>query len=300
MELKAAADFAVVGTPQRRVDATDIVTGRKQFTMDLDVPNALPTMVCRPPTINGTPIAVANVTDVLAMPGVTDVAVIPTGVAVRAQTFGQCIDAVDALNVTWALGPNAGKSDASVLAELAKAELPLLPTLPLLSKTIDRKFTFAFVSNSPLETGCAIADVRSGRAEIWSPMKSPVVAQERIAEKLGLPLNAVTCHVTEGGGSFGRHLFFDAPLEAAIISQKMGKPVKLMWHRTDDFRQGRVHPMATCHVRASYLGHEVLTFEQRHTSVSTDFSHGSATCSRLNSTTSRPATSWPGPRASST
>jgi isoquinoline 1-oxidoreductase beta subunit len=50
--------------------------------------------------------------------------------------------------------------------------------------------------------------------------------------------------------------------------------VKLMWHRTDDFRQGRMHPMSTAHVRASYLAGQVLTFEQRHTSVATDFSHG--------------------------
>ena len=78
----------------------------------------------------------------------------------------------------------------------------------------------------------------------------------------------------QGGGSFGRHLFFDAALEAAEISKKFGKPVKLMWHRTDDFRHGRTHPMATSRVRATYLGGNVLTYEQRHTSVSTDFTHG--------------------------
>jgi isoquinoline 1-oxidoreductase beta subunit len=54
----------------------------------------------------------------------------------------------------------------------------------------------------------------------------------------------------------------------------MGKPVKLMWHRADEPRQGRVHPMATSRIRATYLAGQVLTFEQRHTSVVTDFSHG--------------------------
>jgi isoquinoline 1-oxidoreductase subunit beta len=210
-----------------------------------------------------------------AFPGVTDIVVVPTGVAVRASTFGECIDAVDALNVTWLPGPNAGKSDATVLAELRNAELPFAATaLPLLAQTIDETFTFHFVSNSPLETNCAIADVTSTKAEIWSSFKSPIVAQQTIATKLGLPQSAVTCHVVEGGGSFGRHLFWDAGLEAALISQAIGKPVKLMWHRADDFRQGRVHPMATSHVRASYLAGNVLAFEQRHTSVSTDFTHG--------------------------
>ncbi len=275
VELKAASELTLVGTPQNRVDALDIVTGRKRFAMDLDIPGALPTMVCRPPTINGKVVSVANLDEVEAMPGITDVAVVPTGVAVRGATFGQCIDAVDALRVSWSTGTAGTKSDADVRAELDRAELPFgTVALPLLAKTIDRTFTFAFASNSPLETNCAVADVRAGSAEIWSSLKSPIVAQQTIAQALGLPQSAVTCHVVQGGGSFGRHLFFDAALEAALISQQMGKPVKLMWHRTDDFRQGRVHPMCTSHVRASYSGTDVLAYEHRHTSVSTDFSHG--------------------------
>ena len=273
--LKPAADFTVVGTAQNRIDALDIVTGRKQFAMDLSVPNALPTMVCRPPTINGTVGAVQNLADVQAMPGVTDVAVITTGVAVRAQTFGQCIDAVRALQVSWGPGTEDDSSDASVLKELQAAEIPLLvPPVNLLAQTIDASFTFAFASNTALEPNCAIADVTADSAEIWGGLKSPITAQETIAAKLGLPVTAVTVHVVEGGGSFGRKLFFDAALEAAEASQAIGKPVKLMWHRTDEFRQGRTHPMSTARIRTTYALGEVLTFEQRHTSVATDFSHG--------------------------
>jgi isoquinoline 1-oxidoreductase beta subunit len=162
-----------------------------------------------------------------------------------------------------------------VLQELEKAEPPMaVPAVPILTRTLDAKFTFAFASNSPLETNCAIADVRPGSAEIWSCLKSPIVAQQTIAAKLGMPQDKVQVHVVQGGGSFGRHLFFDAALEAAEISQQMGKPVKLMWHRTDDFRHGRTHPMCTSRVRATYLLGNVLTFEQRHTSVATDFGHG--------------------------
>ncbi|HEX3459784.1 MAG TPA: molybdopterin cofactor-binding domain-containing protein [Acidimicrobiales bacterium] len=275
VQLKPASAFTLIGTPQNRTDALASVTGTKVFTMDLEVPNALPTMVCRPPTINGTVKSVANLAAVKAMPGITDVVPISTGVAVRGATFGQCIDAVDALVVSWGPGTEDAQSDATVLAELKNAELPLLaPPLNLLAKTIESEFTFYFRSNSPLETNCAIADVRPNRAEVWSSLKVPILAQENIAARLGLPVSAVTVHVMLGGGSFGRHLFSDAALEAVEISQKLGKPVKLMWHRTDDFRHGRTHPMATNRVRASYVPGNVLTFEQRHTSVSTDFTHG--------------------------
>jgi isoquinoline 1-oxidoreductase beta subunit len=84
----------------------------------------------------------------------------------------------------------------------------------------------------------------------------------------------VTVHVAEAGGSFGRHLFADAAFEAAAISKTFGKPVKLLWHRADNFRQGRVHPMTTSRVRATYLGENVLAFDQRNTAVATDWGHG--------------------------
>ncbi|MCF6471950.1 xanthine dehydrogenase family protein molybdopterin-binding subunit [Nonomuraea sp. MG754425] len=272
VELAPRQSFTVIGRPHNRIDALDAVTGRKKFTMDLDVPGAQPTMLCRPPTINGKVGSVANLAEVRAMPGVTDAVVVSTGVAVRAATFGQCIDAVRALRVTWKPGTAAGKSDESVLGELRAAELPLglRPPTPV----VEGAFTFYFRSNSALEPNCAIADVRPDRAEIWSALKSPIVAQQAVAVRLGLPPGKVTVHVTEGGGSFGRKLFFDAALEAAEVSQKIGKPVKLMWHRADDSRQGRTHPMATSRVRAAYLGGTVLSYKQRHTSVATDLGHG--------------------------
>jgi isoquinoline 1-oxidoreductase beta subunit len=279
-QLKTQSQFTLIGSSQRRIDARAIVTGRKQFAMDLDVPGALPTMLCRAPTINASALAVLNTAEVLAMPGITDVAIIPHtkfvpgGVAVRGRTFGQCIDAIDALKVTWGPGTVDGKSDQDVLADLRKAELPITPSVPLLTKSLDQRFTFYFRPGDPLETNCAIADVSNGKAEIWSSLKSPIWAQEQIAQILGLPTGNVTVHVTEGGGSFGRHLFSDAAFEAAAVSQKLGKPVKLMWHRTDNFRQGRVHPMCTSRVRVTYALDNVLTYDQRHTSVATDFTMG--------------------------
>jgi isoquinoline 1-oxidoreductase subunit beta len=269
--------LSLVGTSQPRIDAHDIVTGAKPFTMDLTVPGALPTMLCRPPTINATALSVSNTAAVRAMPGITDVAIIPHttyvpgGVAVRGQTFGQCIDAIDALKVTWGPGSVDGKSDQEVLGDLAAAELPLTPAL---GTSLEQVFTFHFRPGDPLETNCAIANVTKNSAEIWASLKSPIAFQEQVADNLGLSQDSVTVHVTQGGGSFGRHLFSDAAYEAAAVSQRLGKPVKLMWHRTDNFRQGRVHPMATSRVRVTYGGSNVISFDQRHTSVATDFTHG--------------------------
>jgi isoquinoline 1-oxidoreductase beta subunit len=273
--LKEQGSFRVIGTARNRTDARAAVTGRKDYVTDLQVEGALPTMVCRAPTLNGTPVRLRNRREVLRMPGVTDVAKVATGVAVRARTFGQCIDAVRAMDVEWADGPVAGQSDEDVVAELQALDpdLPALPDNPL-AEVVEEQFLFYFRSNSPMDTNAAIADVREDRAEIWNACKVPITAQEEIALELGLTPDQVTFHVVQGGGSFGRRLFFDAALEAARISRAMGKPVKLMWHRADDARVGRTHPMAISRVRATVAGGQVLAFQQGHTSVETDYRHG--------------------------
>src|SRR5439155_12702030 len=117
-QLKDQSQFQLVGTPQRRKDALDIVTGRKRFAMDLDVPGAKPTMICRPPTINGSARSISNLSAVKAMPGVTDVVIVPHaqfvagGVAGRAQAFGQGIEAIRALKVVWEPGAGDREADA--------------------------------------------------------------------------------------------------------------------------------------------------------------------------------------------
>lgn len=271
--LKPRSEYTIIGTRQDRVDALDMVTGRKVYAGDLKIPGALPTMVHRGPDIRATVKSVANKAEVANMPGVTDVGVITNGVAVRARTFGQCIDAVRALKVNWNPGPVAKESDDTVLKKLEEATVPMPPAPPG-AKVLEFDFVNYFSSNTPLETGFAVADVRKDSAEIWYASKIPIIAQQEIAQNLGLSQDAVTFHVMHGGGSFGRRLFHDPATDAAEASQLFGKPVRLMWHRSDDFRHGRQHPMALSRVRATYSGDQVLSYAQHHTSVETDFGHG--------------------------
>lgn len=270
---KKESEHALVGTPTSRIDARALVTGKQAYTLDLDVPGAKPCMVRRPPTINGTVKAVNNEAAVRAMPGVLDVVTIDTGVAVVAETFGQALDGKEALDVTWGPGSIDTLSDDGIRAKL-KAATPSLDVLGLLVKKVEGEFDFAFASHAPLETNSAVADVREDRAEIWSGLKSPIAAQAAIARAVGLPVSKVDVHVVQSGGSFGRRLFFDAALEAAVVSKKSGRPVRLMWSRIDDMRHGRMRPATHHRIRATYAAGQVLTFQHQVAAVETDFRHG--------------------------
>jgi isoquinoline 1-oxidoreductase beta subunit len=272
--LKAPSQYKIIGSRVTRLDARDAVTGKKTFAMDVKVPNAKPCMVARGPHIRTTPKSLDNRDAILKMPGVTHVGLISTGVAVRANTFGQCIDAIRAMQVTWNPGTVDTINNTVVAKVLESVELPIPPASPGVD-TIEHTFRFNFRSGSPLEPNAAVADVRKDTAEIWSSLKNPIIAKQRLAEFLGMDADAVTVHVTTGGGSFGRHLFFDAAMEATEASKMFGVPVRVMWHRTTDSRHGRVHPASVSRCRMGYdASGSVLSYDLRHTSVATDYTHG--------------------------
>jgi isoquinoline 1-oxidoreductase beta subunit len=264
--------YTVIGRPTTRVDARDIVTGKARYALDTPLPGALPTVVARPPTINGSVLAVDQST-AGGMPGVVAVTRIPTGVAVSAETFDQALRARDALRITWGGGSIDGLSDADIRARLTSAVQPLLVP-PLLTKYVDGTFDFAFVSHAPMEVLSAVADVRADSAELWFSTKTPQTAQQNIASAIGLPQDKVTVHVTRGGGSFGRRLFWEPATEAAQVSKAIGRPVRLMWTRNDDMRHGRMRPASHHRIRATYALGEVLSYEHRMAGVEVDFGFG--------------------------
>jgi isoquinoline 1-oxidoreductase subunit beta len=274
---KEPGEFRVVGEPTNVVEARDIVTGKQEYTLDLDRAGAKPTVVARPPTIKGTARGY-DAAEAQGMPGVIAVAPVPTGVAVMAETFDQAIKAREALHVDWDPGPLAGMSDDDVFAQLRAAAPPfVVPRIPLLGPTVETvrgEFDFAFVNHAPLETMVAIADVRSDRAEVWCPSKMPIVAQAEVAAAIGLPAGAVTLHVIRSGGSFGRRLFPEPAVEAAQISKAMGRPVKLLFTRDDDMHHGRMRPASHHKIQASVLLGSVTAYEHRAATTPVGLQHG--------------------------
>ena len=279
---KPSSQYKVIGKAAARLDARDIVTGKKKFTMDQAVPNAKPTMLRMPSQIRGTVVSVNNLNTVAGMPGVIAVVVVPgggtivpnpPGVAVMAETFGQAYAAANALDITWGDGPLKGQSDATIQATLKAAIAPLaLP--PLGALTVEGEFQFAAATHCPIEVECAIADVRADRAEIWAGLQTPIITQQAIAIDLGLPQDKVKVHVVPSGGSFGRRLFWDPVQVAAQVSKLTGRVCKLMYHRTDDIRQTRVRPPQYHKVRATLLLGQVIAYEQRIAAVRLDARHG--------------------------
>ena len=154
----------------------------------------------------------------------------------------------EALQVQWDAGPNQDFDSDKFLEEqesALKAEADgyfvrndgdARKSLAVAAKTLDAVYEFPFQAHAPVEPMNCIADVRPGSCEIWVPTQCPERAQSETAKMLGLPEESVKIHVTLLGGGFGRRLFADYVPEAVEISRAIGKPVQVVWTRSDDMR----------------------------------------------------------------
>jgi isoquinoline 1-oxidoreductase beta subunit len=102
-----------------------------------------------------------------------------------------------------------------------------------------------------MEPPSATARINGSKCEVWACVQSPQAARDDVAKKLGLGPENVTVHVTLLGGGFGRKSKPDFAVEAAILSKEMGgAPVKVVWTREDDIRNGYYHTVSAERIEA--------------------------------------------------
>ncbi len=110
------------------------------------------------------------------------------------------------------------------------------------AKVIERTYTAPFLAHNTMEPMNFFADVTSDKAELVGPIQTPEYMEKTVAARLGLPLEKVDIKMTRMGGGFGRRLYGNFLVEAAVISQKVGAPVKLIYTREDDMTFGTYRP----------------------------------------------------------
>lgn len=231
--LKDPQDFKLIGKSMPRVDDLDIVTGKAIYGMDVRVPGMLYAVVARCPVIGGK-VASYDSSQAESVPGVQTVVEVPSGMAVVASNTWAAIRGRDALQITWDEGENATLSSKSIRDRLiSKMNEAIAQEAPTTLKTIQAVYETPYLAHAPLEPVICTADVKSNRAELWTPTQNPQAVQEFVRNAIG---GATDVYVTLLGGGFGRKLEVDFAMEAAEISKAVGAPIQLVWTRDDDIQ----------------------------------------------------------------
>ncbi|MDH3709910.1 MAG: molybdopterin-dependent oxidoreductase [Cyclobacteriaceae bacterium] len=115
------------------------------------------------------------------------------------------------------------------------------------AKVIERTYSAPFLAHNTMEPMNFFAHVMSDKAEVAGPLQAPEFIEKTLSARLGMPLENIDIKMTRMGGGFGRRAYSHHLVEAAVISQKVGAPVKLMYTREDDMTFGIYRPtyMAT-------------------------------------------------------
>ena len=183
------------------------------------------------------------------------------GIAVIADNTWSAFQGRKKLKVVWDNGPNETYDSAQYKKELQ--ETARKPAKVVRSagdvdsvfakggKIMEADYYVPLLAHTSMEPMVALADFRDGRATIWAPTQNPQAAQDIVSKELGIAKENVICHVTLLGGGFGRKSKPDYVAEAAVLSKKIGRPVKVVWTREDDVKFDYYNAVAAMYMRAA-------------------------------------------------
>ncbi|WP_134087915.1 xanthine dehydrogenase family protein molybdopterin-binding subunit [Olivibacter sp. XZL3] len=272
IKLKERQQFTMIGKATPIVDLHDIVSGTAVFGIDTVVENMKIAVIKRCPVLGGK-VKSYNDKETLAVPGVLKVIPIkggdipPTiekplsGVAVIAENTWAAIKGRDLLDVTWDLGEHATYDSAQQLEELSK-EILKKGTIRRnrgdfdrakveAKKVIEHTYIAPYLAHGTIEPPNALAVVKNGKCEVWAPTQHPQGARDAVANALGMPADEVKVNITLLGGGFGRKSKPDFIVEAALLAQESGLPIKVQWTREDDLHHDFFHALSVQRITAT-------------------------------------------------
>ncbi|WP_139793323.1 xanthine dehydrogenase family protein molybdopterin-binding subunit [Ensifer aridi] len=271
--LRDRADFRWIGKPVERLDVRDKSTGKAQYAIDLKVDGMLYAAVQHSPRLGGEPGALQNEADVRGMPGVHSIHRLQGAVAVVANSWWRARMAVEALQVTWtdAVGTaHAMPADFSTEAHMAKlkaatgngvayeTEGDVQSALTSAARVVEAAYDAPYLVHGQLEPPSALARWKEdGSLELWIPNQAPEMFQAEAAKLAGIAPEKVIIHSPMLGGFFGRHFLYQTanPFPQAIqLAKAVGRPIKLIWSREEEFLRDALRPMAAVRFRAGLDG----------------------------------------------
>jgi isoquinoline 1-oxidoreductase beta subunit len=271
LQLKSRSEWVYIGKPAPTYDLKDMVSGKAGYGQDTRMEGMLYASVLHPPVYGG---AVQSLDDsaTLKVAGVKQTATLEPfkppvtmqalgGVAVIAENSYAAFQGKKKLKVEWTKSEHGvwtSEKFRKDLEDTARKPCKVVrengnvdEVFAKRGKVVEAEYYAPMLAHAAMEPPAALAVYRDGKVEVWAPSQNPQGAQEAIAAAVGAKKEDVTVNVTLLGGGFGRKSFPDFAIEAAVLSKKTGKPVKVVWSREDDIKFDTFHSVAAMYFKAS-------------------------------------------------
>ena len=239
---KHPSEWSILGKPVPRVEVPAMVAGQFEFVHNVRVPGMLHGQVVRPAAVGATLVSIdeASVRDV---PGIVKVVVKNNFVGVVAEKPWQALQAANKLKVSWT--PGTGLPLQRDFYKNLRSQKPTRDTFLVNSKDVDEKlagaarvvkatYLYPYQMHGSVGSSCAVGDVKDGKATIWSATQAVHPLKNSMAMVLGLAPENVRIIFRMGSGCYGINGADTVSYDAALLSQAVGKPVRVQLTRKDE------------------------------------------------------------------
>ncbi|MFI5152251.1 MAG: molybdopterin cofactor-binding domain-containing protein [Chitinophagales bacterium] len=258
--VKDPKEFKIIGKSIARQDIPMKISGRAEFGIDCALPGMLYASIEHSPLFHARLVSFDD-QKAKSIPGVTHVlktkrtvfGLDREGVAVVAESYWAALQGRRALQIVWDNSGLEGFSTEKIKADYKNASGndavqfesrgQFRESFENAAIKIEASYDTPYQTHAPMEPMNALVSVEKDRCEFWGSTQNPNGVRSFLAQFCNLPEEKVTVHYTFMGGGFGRRSMPDIAEEAADLSIKTGKPIKLLWTREDDLTQG---PFRAC------------------------------------------------------
>ncbi|MEZ4777147.1 MAG: molybdopterin cofactor-binding domain-containing protein [Bacteroidia bacterium] len=269
--LTPAESWQTIGKHIPKVNGRDFVTGKHVYTSDMYMPDMYYGKILRPSAWHANLVS-ADTHEAEAMPGVV---VVKDGnfVGVAAPDPGLANRALSTIKAEWSTtaqpsqreiftyltenarsgGGRTQNESGSVIQGMTEADIRQKQT-----------YRLNYIAHAPLEPRAAIAQWEGDKLTAWVGTQRPFGVRTELAQLFQMPEEKVRVIMPDTGSGYGGKHTGEAALEAARLAKVVGKPVKIVWTREEEFTWAYFRPAGVMEVSAGIKKDGTLTAWEFH------------------------------------
>ena len=270
--LTPASDWKVAGASIPKAEGRNFVTGKHKYPSDITRPGMMFGAALRPDGFNAKLIMV----DTTGVDKFSGARVVRDGefigvVAADALTAQHALAAIEA---KWTVPPQPSNEglfeylknnpepgsnsspehlSGSVADAIASADIK-----------IEDRYTVEYIAHAPLEPRAAVAEWSDGKLTVWTGTQRPFGVRDELMEAFHLSVSQVRVIQPDMGSGYGGKHTGEAAIEAARFAKAAGKPVKVVWTRSDEFTWAYLRPAGLIEIRAGLKRDGTLVAWEHH------------------------------------
>ena len=256
--LTPATEWKIAGTPVPKANGREFVTGEHKFPSDIVRPDMMFGAVLRPSGFN----AKLQTLDTSAAEKMPDVKVVRDGdfTGVAANDPFTAERAIAAIQAKWTIPPQQGNQGLFEYLKNNPEERTGGPehqsgsadqAYSSADVKLSSQYTVEYIAHAPLEPRAAVAEWNNGKLTVWTGTQRPFGVQEELMQTFRLPPQQVRVIQPDMGSGYGGKHTGEAAIEAARLAKAVGKPVKVVWTREEEFTWAYLRPAGLIEIKSA-------------------------------------------------